>query len=132
MKKTLLMSAALLMLAAPAFAESVETSVKTDSQNVQKDDGSMEKKDMVESKSKDSAGTEVNEKTTVKVDAKADGEKEKETKTVKTVDPKGLFNEKKTEKTVIEKVKDGKLETHTQEKVDGKTTVDVKEEKPAQ
>jgi hypothetical protein len=135
MKKTaLLAAAAIIALAAPAFAADtaltadVKTNTKVETSTDQKANGGYEEKRNVTTESKDAAGTATTESSKAKVDVKANGEGSKTVETKTSVDPKGLMNEATTKTTYKEELKDGKKTIHRVKKVDGKTTVDTKEE----
>ncbi|NDE90873.1 MAG: hypothetical protein EB059_07020 [Alphaproteobacteria bacterium] len=134
MKKFTILTAAVLALTLPGLASAVEanadvkTHTKVETQVEQKANGAYLEKRTDESASKNADGTETKDTTKTKVEASENGDVSKTVETHSAVDPKGLMNEKSKDSTYKEEMKDGKHTVHHTTKVDGKTTLDVKEE----
>ncbi len=140
MKKFTILTAAVLALSIPALAGAAElgigsnvkadisTNTKVETKVDQKADGTYVEKRVDESASKNSAGTETKDMTKTSIEENAKGDVTKTVETHSAVDPKGLMNQKSTDSAYKEEVKDGKRIIHRVNKVDGKTTLDVKEE----
>ncbi len=136
MRQLPILTAAVLALGIPALAHALEaparadisTNTKVETKVDQKADGSYTEKRTDESTSKNASGTETRDTTKTTVEETAKGDVTKTVETHSAVDPKGLMNEKSTDSTYKEEVKDGKRTVRRVNKVDGKTTLDVKEE----
>jgi hypothetical protein len=134
MKKTALLAAAAVMaIAVPAFAaEDTSAKTKVETSAEQKADGSSVEKKTSETAQKDAAGTETKESTTQKSEVDANGNVTKSTETKTTVDPEGMMNQKTTETSTKEEIKDGKHKIKHVKKVNGKTVVDEEQDSKPQ
>lgn len=127
MKKIYILPVAMLTfgLSTPVFADDT-ASVKTKSEtSIKKEaNGDYKKEEITSSTSTNDSGTTTHQKTKVEVEADADGDAEKKVTIETSTDPKGLMNKTKTVTTDSATVKDGKLATKHQKKINGKTVED--------